>query len=72
MPNMSGLELQAQLLSRGHRLPFIFITAFSVESERARALRAGAVGYLTKPFDGEALIACLDAALEGKGVAKRG
>jgi FixJ family two-component response regulator len=72
MPNMSGLELQAQLLSRGHRLPFIFITAFSVESDQARALRAGAVGYLTKPFDGEALIACLDAALEGKGVAKRG
>ncbi|MGY2901944.1 response regulator transcription factor [Bradyrhizobium sp. URHC0002] len=72
MPNMSGLELQAQLLARGHRLPFIFITAFSVESDRARALRAGAVGYLTKPFDGEVLIACLDAALAGKGMAKRG
>jgi len=72
MPIMSGLELQAQLLARGYRLPFIFITAFCVESDRARALRAGAVGYLTKPFDGEALIACLDAALEGKGMAKRG
>ena len=67
MPTMSGLELQAHLLARGHRLPFIFVTAFSVESDRARALKAGATCYLTKPFDGEALIACLDAALKGKG-----
>jgi FixJ family two-component response regulator len=65
MPTMSGLELQAQLLARGHRLPFIFITAFSAESDRARALQAGAVCFLTKPFDGEALIACLEAALAG-------
>jgi FixJ family two-component response regulator len=69
MPTMSGLELQADLLARGHSLPFIFITAFAIESDRARALKAGAVCYLTKPFDGEALIACLDAALEGKGAA---
>jgi FixJ family two-component response regulator len=69
MPTMSGLELQAHLLAGGHSLPFIFITAFAVESDRARALKAGAVCYLTKPFDGEALIACLDAALEGKGAA---
>jgi FixJ family two-component response regulator len=69
MPTMSGLELQAHLLARGHTLPFIFITAFAVDSDRARALRAGAVCYLTKPFDGEALIGCLDAALEGKGAA---
>ena len=34
MPAMSGLELQAHLLAQGHRLPFIFITAFSVESDR--------------------------------------
>ena len=45
---------------------------FAVESDRTRALKAGAVCYLTKPFDGEALIACLDVALEGKGVATRG
>ena len=69
MPSMSGLELQAHLLAGGHSLPFIFITAFSVESDRARALKAGAICYLTKPFDGEALIGCLDAALEGKGAA---
>jgi len=71
MPTMSGLELQAHLLARGHSLPFIFVTAFSVESDRARALRAGATCYLTKPFDGETLITCLDAALKGKGAATR-
>jgi FixJ family two-component response regulator len=69
MPTMSGLELQANLLARGHSLPFIFITAFAVESDRTRALKGWRVCYLTKPFDGEGLIACLDAALEGKGAA---
>jgi len=71
MPSMSGLELQAHLLAGGHSLPFIFITAFSIESDRVRALKAGAICYLTKPFDGETLIGCLDAALERKGAATR-
>jgi FixJ family two-component response regulator len=63
MPAMSGLELQAYLISEGYGLPFIFITAFSVEKARAMALKAGAICFLTKPFAGEALIDCLDAAL---------
>ena len=67
MPTMSGIELQAHLLAKGHRVPFIFITAFSVESARARARTAGATCFLTKPFDGEALVKCLDTALEGHG-----
>ena len=67
MPTMSGVELQAHLLTEGHRVPFIFITAFAVESARRQALKAGATCFLTKPFDGEALIKCLDAALEGHG-----
>jgi FixJ family two-component response regulator len=67
MPAMSGVELQAHLLAKGRRVPFIFITAFAVESARARALKAGATWFLTKPFGGEALVKCLDAALEGHG-----
>ena len=63
MPVMSGLELQAHLIADGLSLPFIFITAFSVEEDRARAMRAGAICFLIKPFDGETLIKCLDAAL---------
>ena len=67
MPAMGGVELQARLLGRGNRVPFIFITAFPEETIRARALMAGAVCFLTKPFDRLTLIKCLDAALDGHG-----
>ena len=56
MPGMSGVELQAHLLTQGDQVPFIFVTAFPDEGVRAQALRAGAICYLTKPFDGESLI----------------
>lgn len=64
MPALSGVELQSLLVAQGHRLPFIFITAFPEETIRARALKAGAICFLTKPFDGPTLIKCLGAALE--------
>ena len=63
MPGMSGVELQAHLLSQGSRVPFIFFTAFPDERIRAQALRAGAICYLTKPFDGDSLVRGLQAAL---------
>ena len=65
MPAMSGVELQALLLARGHHVPIIFITAFSDDAVRARALEAGAVCFLTKPLDRLTLIKCLETALEG-------
>jgi FixJ family two-component response regulator len=64
MPGMSGVELQSYLLAQGCRVPFIFFTAFPDERIRAQALRAGAVCYLTKPFDAESLIQGLQAALK--------
>jgi FixJ family two-component response regulator len=64
MRKMSGVELQAHLLAQGHCMPFIFITAYPLENVRATALKAGATCFLTKPFDGDILIECLDAALE--------
>jgi FixJ family two-component response regulator len=67
MPAMSGVELQALLLAQGHRVPFIFITAFPEETIHARALKAGAICFLTKPFDRLTLIKCLDTALERHG-----
>jgi FixJ family two-component response regulator len=67
MPGMSGVELQTHLLTRGSRLPFIFITAFPDERIRARALRAGAIGYLTKPVEEHSFIQCLNTALERHG-----
>jgi DNA-binding response OmpR family regulator len=45
-------------------VPFIFVTAFPDERVRAQALTAGAICYLTKPFDGDSLIQGLDAALK--------
>ena len=63
MPGMTGVELQASLRAQGHSVPFIFITAFPVEISRARALKAGAICFLTKPFDGDTLIRCLESAL---------
>ena len=51
MPTMSGVELQALLLARGQRVPFIFITAFPDETVRARVRKSGAICLLTKPFD---------------------
>ena len=64
MPGMSGVELQAHLLSQGYRVPFIFFTAFPDEWIRAQALSAGAICYLTKPFEGDSLVQGLQAALK--------
>ena len=64
MPGMSGVELQRRLLSRGHGLPIIFVTAFPDEGIKARVLEAGAVCFLTKPFDGPTLVKYLDTALK--------
>jgi len=64
MPGMSGLELQAELNDEQHRIPTIFITAHGDEKMRMRALKAGAVEFLAKPFDDEALLKSVRAALE--------
>src|ERR1700680_3396390 len=64
MPGKSGVELQAHLLTQGYRVPFIFFTAFPDERVRAQALRAGAICYLTKPFDEDSLIQGLQAVLK--------
>jgi FixJ family two-component response regulator len=63
MPGMSGLELQAKLKAEEPNIPIIFITAHGDEKMRMQAMRAGAVDFLTKPFDEKVLLDCLDAAL---------
>jgi FixJ family two-component response regulator len=67
MSGMGGLELLTDLRRRGYNAPFIFITAFPDEGVRARALKAGALCFLAKPFTAPSLISCLDAALHGGG-----
>jgi FixJ family two-component response regulator len=63
MPHMSGVELQGLLRNQDRHLPIIFITAFPEPTIRAQALNAGAVCFLSKPFDGPTFIKCLHAAL---------
>ena len=64
MPGMSGLELQAKLNAERCRVPIIFITAHGDAKMRMQALRAGAVEFLAKPFDDEALLESVRAALD--------
>jgi len=63
MPGLSGLDLQSRLIVDGQYIPVIFVTAFPDEKFRVRAMRAGAVGFLSKPFDERSLISCLGSAL---------
>lgn len=64
MPGMSGLELQAKLNADRCRVPIIFLTAHGDEKMRMQALRAGAVEFMAKPFDDEALLESVRVALE--------
>lgn len=64
MPGLSGVELQSLLNARGSRVPIIFITAFPEERIRRSVLAAGAIGFLSKPFNEARLIEHLQTALE--------
>jgi FixJ family two-component response regulator len=66
MPQMSGLELHRRLTDQGHAVPTILITAYPNDGDRDRALADGVVGYLIKPFDDDALIACVHSALQSR------
>ena len=56
MKGLSGLELHQQLSERGIKIPVIFLTAFDTNESRQRAKQGGAVGYLRKPVDDQALL----------------
>lgn len=64
LPGISGLKLQRQLAETNSDMPIIFITAHEDEDQRVRALEAGAVAFLYKPFYEEALLNAIDAALK--------
>lgn len=56
MPGMTGLELQAMLQERGVDCPVIFLTGHGDIPSSVRAMKAGAVDFLTKPVDADALL----------------
>ena len=64
MPGLSGLDLQDHLIARGHCIPIIFMTGYPNDSVRARAMKAGAVCFLNKPFSEDHFIGCIEKALK--------
>lgn len=63
MPGLSGLDLYRRLVASGKSIPTILITAYPDEGVRTRALNAGALSYLIKPFSEGDLLKCLHAVL---------
>jgi len=63
LPGMSGLDLHAEIKQRGIALPVIFITGHADVPMAIAALRQGALDFLEKPIDDEALLASVRAAL---------
>ena len=63
IPGMTGVELQRVLKAKGLTIPMIFITAYPDDKIRKQALDAGAVCFLDKPFDGAAIMQCIERAL---------
>lgn len=64
MPEMSGLDLQDILVSRGSLIPIIFITGHGGVPESVQAMRKGAIDFLEKPFRQETLVEQINAAFE--------
>jgi len=64
MPGLSGLDLQSELSHAGIYLPIIFITGHGDIPTTVRAMKAGAVEFLTKPVSDSELLAAIDQALE--------
>jgi FixJ family two-component response regulator len=64
MPGMNGLQLQSHLAGEGYSIPTIFITAYEDKESRGRALKAGAVAFLAKPFSDKQLLKSIRSALQ--------
>ena len=63
MPQMGGLELQEQLAARGLDIPVIFVTGYGDVPTVVRAMRAGAIDFIEKPFSDQTLIECVQQAM---------
>jgi FixJ family two-component response regulator len=63
LPDLNGLELQVALAERGVPLPIIFMTGYGEIPDTVRAIQRGAVDFLTKPVDGNVLLAAVSRAL---------
>jgi len=71
LPGLSGLELQRELAARGHSIPIIFITGHGDIPMSVRAMKDGAVEFLTKPFRDQDLLDAIQQALERDRIAMK-
>jgi RNA polymerase sigma factor (sigma-70 family) len=71
LPGMSGLAFQRELLKEGVTLPVIFITGHGDIPMSVRAMKAGAVEFLTKPFHDQDLLDAIHSAIERDRAARR-
>jgi two-component system response regulator FixJ len=67
MPGMDGLEVQARLRQMGVLLPVIVMTAGGDVQTAVRAMKAGAIDFIEKPFDDEILLSAIEASLAPAG-----
>ncbi len=70
LPDQSGLDLQRELTETGAEIPIIFITGHGDIPQSVRAMKAGAVEFLTKPFDTKALVEAVRHAIESDRTAR--
>ena len=63
MPGITGLDLQQTLAGAAHKMPIIFITGHGDIGMSVKAMKAGAVDFLTKPFAGKALLEAIQRAV---------
>ena len=63
MPEMTGLELHDRLVGAGKTIPTILLTAYPNGQDRERALQAGVICYLAKPYNEDDLLDCIRSAL---------
>ena len=64
LPELSGLELQDRMAGEQLGMPIIFITGYGDVPMSVRAMKAGAVEFLTKPFDDDVLLEAIDQAID--------
>jgi FixJ family two-component response regulator len=71
LPGMSGLDFQQQLRRAGRSIPIIFITGHGDIPMSVKAIKSGALAFLTKPFEDQDLLNAVEEALAGDSISRR-
>jgi FixJ family two-component response regulator len=69
MPKQSGVQLQSELIAKGHKIPIIFISGESTDEQIVKAFKNGAFDFLLKPFSREDFLSAVAKAIEQDSIA---